>query len=359
MKLAKTFALPHRGMPLARAAGSPMMTRRAAIGALATLGTAALASASFVRAQPQTRPPAIRRIGALLGAAEGDLEGVRRSAAFEQGLRELGWIAGNNLRIDYRWTAGEPDLFRRFAKELVDLQPEVILANSGPALDALSRTTSTIPIVFALVSNPAVSGFVENLAHPGGNLTGFAGFDLQMSGKWLETLREIARGVTRVALLGHPGVSPYEDFWHPFEARARQLSIEPIRATASSESEVVAAMQALGRTPGSGLIVMPDVLTMQRRDLIIRCAELYRLPAVYPYRHFVESGGLISDGIDSGEVLQRSASYVDRILKGARTADLPVQQPTKFELTINLKTAKALGLAVPPVLRSRADAVIE
>jgi putative ABC transport system substrate-binding protein len=361
MKVAKAFEFPIRSRPLARIPGSTMISRRGVIGALTVLGGAMLASAGFGHAQPQTRPASsqVRRLGALMGPAENDPEGIRRAASFEQGLRELGWVAGGNLRIDYRWAAGETDLFRRFARELVDLQPEVILANSGPALEALSRATGTIPIVFALVSNPAVSGFVDNLAHPGGSITGFAGFDLQMGGKWLETLREIARGVTRVALLGHPGVSPYEDFWRPFEARARQLAIEPIRAPASSESEVVAATQALGSTPGSGLIVMPDVLTMRRRDLIIRCAELYRLPAVYPYRHFVESGGLISDGIDSGEVLQRSASYVDRILKGARPADLPVQQPSKFELAINLKTAKALGLAVPPVLRSRADAVIE
>jgi putative tryptophan/tyrosine transport system substrate-binding protein len=359
MKAAKPLELAVRSRPLAGTAGAPMISRRATIGAMALLGAATLASANFVRAQPQTRSSSVRRLGALLGPAESDPEGIRRAASFEQGLRELGWVAGSNLRIDYRWAAGETDLFRRFARELVDLQPEAILANSGPALEALSRTTGTIPIVFALVSNPAVRGFVENLAHPGGNITGFAGFDFQMGGKWLETLREIAVGVTRVALLGHPGVPPYEDFWHPFEARARQLAIEPIRAPARSESEVVTATEALGSTPGSGLIVMPDVLTMRWRDLIIRCAERYRLPTVYPYRYFVESGGLISDGIDSGEVLQRSASYVDRILKGARTADLPVQQPTKFELTINLKTAKTLGLAVPPVLRSRADAVIE
>jgi putative ABC transport system substrate-binding protein len=359
MRVAKPFEPPIRCKPLAGGAGSSRISRRAAIGAMAALGAATLASARFVQAQPQTRLSAVRRLGALMGPANDDPEGIRRAASFEQELRELGWVSGNNLRIDYRWAAGEADLFRRFAKELVDLQPEIILANSAPALQALSQNTGTIPIVFALVSNPAVSGFVENLAHPGGNITGFAGFDFLMGGKWLETLREIARGVTRVALLGHPEVSPYEEFWHPFEARARQLAIEPIRARVQSEAEVVAATQALGSAPGGGLIVMPDVFTMRRRDLIIRCAERHRLPAVYPYRHFVERGGLISDGIDSGDVFQRSASYVDRILKGAKTADLPVQQPTKFELALNLNTAKGLGLAVPPVLRGRADAVIE
>jgi len=336
-----------------------MISRREIIGALAMLGATTLTAASFVRAQTQTRSSPVRRLGALMGPAENDPEGIRRAASFQQGLRELGWVAGVNLRIDYRWAAGEADQFQRFAKELVELQPEIILANSTPALAALRQNTSTIPVVFVLISNPAVSSFVENRARPGGNITGFAGFDLVMGGKWLETLREIAPGVTRVAVLGHPEASPYEEFWRPFEARARQLAVEPIRAPVRNDSEVKTVLGALGNTPGSGLIVLPDVFTTQKRDLLIRLAGDYRLPAVYPYRHFVESGGLISDGIDSGEVFQRSAAYFDRILKGAKPADLPVQQPTKYELVINLKTAKVLGLAVPPVLRSRADAVIE
>jgi putative ABC transport system substrate-binding protein len=294
-----------------------------------------------------------------MGLAENDPEGVRRATSFQQGLRELGWMAGANLRIDYRWATGGTDEFQRLAKELVELQPEIILANSGPALVALRQTTSTTPIVFVLVSNPVVTGFVENLARPGGNVTGFAGFDLLMGGKWLETLREIAHDVTRVALLGHPEASAYQEFWQPFEARARQLAVEPIKAPVRSESDVKTIMEALGRAPATGLIVLADVFTTQNRDLLIRLADDYRLPAVYPYRHFVDSGGLISDGIDSSEVFQRSAAYVDRILKGAKPAELPVQQPTKFELAINLKTAKALGLTVPPVLRSRADQVIE
>jgi putative ABC transport system substrate-binding protein len=301
----------------------------------------------------------MRRLGALMAPADNDPEGIRRAAALQQGLRELGWVAGNNLRIEYRWAAGEADRFQRFAKELVELQPDVILANSGPSLIALMRNTSTIPIVFVLVSNPVVGGLVENLAHPGGNITGFAGFDFLMGGKWLETLREIAGRVVRVALIGHPEFSPYEEFWQPFETRARQLAVEPIRAPIRSESELAAVMESLGSTPGSGFIGLPDVFVAQKKNLLIRFAENYRLPAVYPYRHFVESGGLISDGIDSGEVFQRSAAYFDRILKGAKPADLPVQQPTKFELAINLKTARTLGLTVPPVLRSRADQVIE
>jgi putative ABC transport system substrate-binding protein len=203
-----------------------------------------------------------------------------------------------------------------------------------------------------------VGHFVETLARPGGNITGFAGFDFLMGGKWLETLREIAPEVTRVALIGHPETAPYEEFWRPFEARARQLGVTPIRAPVGRESEVATAMEALGSAPGGGLIVLAGVFILQCRDLIIGLAERLRLPAVYPFRYFVESGGLISDGIDSGEVFRRSASYFDRILKGAKAADLPVQQPTKFELVINLKTAKALGLSVPLVLRSRADEVI-
>jgi putative tryptophan/tyrosine transport system substrate-binding protein len=339
-----------------------MISRRQIIGSLATLGVATLPSTNFVRAQLDTVRPGsspLRRLGALMGSAENDPEGIRRAAALQQGLRELGWVAGSNLRIDYRWAAGEADRFQRFARELVELQPDVILANSAPGLVALKRNTSTIPIVFVLVSNPVVGGIVENLAHPGGNITGFAGFDFLMGGKWLETLREIAHGVTRVALLGHPEFSPYEEFWRPFEARARQLTVEPIRDPVRSDSELKAVLEALGSTPGSGLIVLPDVFTAQKRSLLVRLAEDYRLPAVYPYRHFVEGGGLISDGIDSGDVFQRSAAYFDRILRGAKPADLPVQQPTKFELAINLKTARALGLTVPPVLRSRADQVIE
>jgi putative tryptophan/tyrosine transport system substrate-binding protein len=339
-----------------------MISRRKLVGALAMLGAGTLASANFVPAQPQTTRPrssAVRRIGVLMSPAEGDPEGSRRTTSFQQGLRDLGWVAGGNLQIDYRWAAGDAERFQRYARELVESQPEILLANSGPALEALKRTTNTIPIVFVLVSNPAVGGFVENLAHPGGNVTGFAGFDFLMGGKWLETLREIAPGLTRVALLGHPDATPYEDFWNPFEARARQLSVEPIRVPARSKSEVMTAMEALGSTRGSGMIVLADVFTTQQRDTIVLAAERHRLPTVYPSRYFIESGGLISDGIDSGEVFQRSATYVDRILKGAKPADLPVQQPAKFELVINLKTAKALGLTVPPVLRSRADEVIE
>jgi putative ABC transport system substrate-binding protein len=294
-----------------------------------------------------------------MAPAENDPEGIRRAAAFQQGLRELGWVADGNLRIDYRWAAGQTDRFQRFAKELVESNPEIILANSGSALDALSRNTRTIPLVFVLVSNPALGNFVDNLAHPGGNITGFAGFDFQMAGKWLETLCEIAPGLARVALLGHPEASPYEEFWHPFEARARQLAVEPVRAPVRTDSGVQLAAEALASTPGSGLIILADMFTLRQQDLIVGCAEHYRLPAVYPYRHFVEGGGLISDGIDSGQVFQRSASYVDRILRGARPGDLPVQQPTKFELVINLKTAKAMGVTVPEALLVRADRVME
>jgi putative ABC transport system substrate-binding protein len=337
-----------------------MISRRAIIGGLAALGSASMASASFVRAQQEaSRPSRLRQIGALMGPSENDPEGIRRAMSFQQGLRELGWLEGTNLRINYRWASGDVSQFQRFAKELVDGQPEIILASTRAALAALKRSTATIPIVFTLVSNPVVGSFVETLARPGGNITGFAGFDLLMGGKWLETLREIAPEVTRVALVGHPETGPYEEFWQPFEARARQLAVMPMRAPVRNESEIVTAMEALGSAPGGGLIVLAGSFILQYRDLVIGLAERLRLPAVYPFRFFVESGGLISDGIDSGEVFRRSASYFDRILKGAKPADLPVQQPSKFELVINLKTAKALGLTVPLVLRSRADQVIE
>ncbi len=294
-----------------------------------------------------------------MGLGADDPEARFRKAALEQGLREAGWEDGNNLHIDYRWAAGDPERIRRFAKELVGLKPEIIFANTRPVLEELRRETSAIPIVFALVSDPLGGGFVESLAHPGGNITGFAGFDFPIAGKWLDTLHEIAPGATRVALMGSSQTSPYGGYWRVFEAAARRLAVEPINSQISQPGEIEPLVASLGRKPAGGLIVMPDNLPLTHRDLIIGLAERYRVPAIYPYRHYVESGGLISDGIDAADVLRRSASYVDRILKGEKPGDLQVQQPTKFELVINLRTAGALGLTVPQSLLAIANDKIE
>jgi putative ABC transport system substrate-binding protein len=320
------------------------------------LGAVGIAGAQVVPAQ---LTPRIRRLGVLMGLSESDPEVKPRMAALEQGLQELGWENGRNLRIDYRWSGGDPERIRSLAKELIGLQPDIILATSSPVLEALRRETNTIPIIFALVSVPLHGGFVESLAHPGGNITGFAGFDFPMIGKWMDTLHEIVPGIARAALLGSPRTAPYDGFWRIFEGAARRLAIKPINASVSAEAEIEPIMAALGQERGSGLIILPDNFNLMHRDLIIALAERYRVPAVYPYRYFVASGGLISDGIDAEEVLRRSASYVDRILKGAKPGDLQVQQPSKFELVINLKTARTLGLTLPQSLLAIANEKIE
>jgi putative ABC transport system substrate-binding protein len=333
-----------------------MISRRAIIGALATLGAAGVAHAQAV---PPLLGGRMRRLGVLMGLGEDDPEGALRTAAFEQGLRELGWENGRNLRIDYRWAAGNSERINGFAKELVGLQPDIILGHTRTVLEALRRETNTIPIVFALVSDPLGGGFVESLAHPGGTITGFAGFNFPIAGKWLDTLREIVPGVARVGLMGSPDTVPYAGYWRVFEAAARRLGVEPINSQIHRPADIEPFMAALGRKPSGGLMVMPDNLTSMNRDLIIGLAERYRVPAIYPYRFFVARGGLISDGIDAEDVLRRTASYIDRILKGAKPGDLQVQQPTKFELVINLKTAAALGLTVPQSLLAIANEKIE
>jgi putative ABC transport system substrate-binding protein len=326
------------------------------IGALGLLGAAGIAGAQVVPAQ---LGPRVRRLGVLMGLRETDPEVKLRIAALEQGLQELGWENGRNLRIDYRWTGGDPERIQTLAKELVGLQPDIILASSRAVLEAMRRETSTIPIIFALVSVPLEGGFVESLARPGGNITGFAGFDFPMAGKWVDTLHEIVPGVARVALIGNPRTTLYEGYRRMFEDAARRLAIAPINAPVSSEAEIQPIMAALGQDRGSGLIVLPDIFNLMHRDLIIALAERYRVPAVYPYRYFVASGGLISDGINAEEVVRRSASYIDRIFKGAKPGDLQVQQPAKFELVINLRTAGTLGLTVPQSLLAIANEKIE
>jgi putative tryptophan/tyrosine transport system substrate-binding protein len=302
----------------------------------------------------------VRRIGVLTGFAESDREGQAFVAAFREGLQKLGWVEGRNIRIDYRWAALDTELMQRFAKELVALQPDLILTQSTPAAAAMLQQTHTIPIVFAIVADPIGSGFVASFPQPGGNITGFVTMEPTMAGKWLELLKEIAPRVARVAMLFNPATAPYAEYWlNPFKAAAASFAVQAIVAPVHDKSELESVVVAQAREPNGGLIVMPDTFTTGHRSEITSLAARYRLPAVYPYRVFAEFGGLLSYGDDLTDNFRRAASYADRILKGAKPSELPVQAPVKFELVINLKTAKALGLDVPAQLQQRADEVIE
>ena len=309
------------------------------------------------RAQQAER---VRRIGVLMGLAQNDPESQPRISAFEQALEERGWMKGRNVQLDYRWAPGNAERMRPSAKELIELSPDVIVTHTTPATVAAQNETQTTPIVFVQVSDPVASGLVASLARPGGMLTGFANYEFPLAGKWVEMLKEVAPATVRIALVYNPQTAPFaENYRAPFEAAARSLSIEPIAGPTRDESEIETVIAALGREPGSGLIVMPDLFMVVHRKPIIALADRYHLPAVYPFRYWVVDGGLLSYGIDVLDLFRRTASYVDRILRGEKPSDLPVQAPTKFELVINLKTAKALGLEVPPTLLARADEVIE
>jgi len=303
----------------------------------------------------------MRRIGVLMGYPENDLEGPAFFAAFREGLQKLGWIEGRNIRLDTRWVSPEDaEARQRFAKELVALQPDLILSSVTPTTAALLQQTRTIPIVFATVSDPVGSGFVASLARPGGNVTGFQALLSSLGGKWLELLKEIAPRVANVAMLFNPAVAPYaEAFLDPFKAAASSFAVEPIAASVRDTSELEAVIAAQARAQNGGLIVMPDTFMDVHRAEIISLAARFGVPAIYPRRPFTEVGGLLSYGIDQLDSYRRAAIYVDRILKGEKPSELPVQAPVKFELVINLKTAKALGLEVPWFLRQRADEVVE
>ncbi len=283
-------------------------------------------AATWPLAARAQQPDRVRRIGALIGAAENDPEAPRRVGEFRQALAKLGWSEGRNVVIDFRWGAGDPNRMRAQAKELIGLTPDVIVAESTPAAMALRQETAAVPIVFVQVANPIGSGLVASLARPGANLTGFTNFEPTIGGKWLELLKEIAPGVTRAVAIFNPETHSGQ-YWQSLEAAAPSA--------------------------------MPDSFTLTHRELIVTLTARHRLPAIYPFRVFTESGGLLSYGVDQVEFYRRAASYVDRILKGEKPADLPVQAPTKFELIVNLKTAKALGLDVPWILEQRADEVIE
>jgi len=302
----------------------------------------------------------MRRIGVLMTYAESDREGQAWVAAFREGLEKLGWVEGRNIRIDTRWATPELEAMQRFAKELVALQPDLILSQSTPTTAALLQQTRTIPIIFANIADPVGSGFVASFPRPGGNVTGFVQSEPTIAGKWLELLKEIAPRVNRVALLFNPATAPYFDFYiAPFKAAVASFGAEATAAPVHDRSEFESVFAAQAREPNGSLIVMPDSFLNTHRAEITSLAAHYRLPAVYPYRLYTKVGGLLSYGNDVFDNYRRAAGYVDRILKGEKPADLPVQAPAKFELVINLKTAKALGLDVPPTLVARADEVIE
>jgi putative tryptophan/tyrosine transport system substrate-binding protein len=324
---------------------------------IALLGGAAAAWPVAARAQ---QPERMRRIGILMSLAESDPEAQARVAAFNKGLETLGWAEGRNVRIDIRWAASDATLMQQFAKELVALQPDLILSHNTPTTASLLQQTRTIPIVFVVVSDPVGSGFVASFSRPGGNVTGLTNIEPTMAGKWLELLKEIAPSVARVALLFNPATAPYaEDYLVPFKAAAASLALEGIGAPVRDTSELESAIAAQARAPNGGFVVMTDSFLVAHSAEITSLAARYRLPAVYPFRFFVERGGLMSYGNDLFDSFRRAATYADQILKGATPNELPVQAPVKFELVINLKTAKALGLSVPPALLATADQVIE
>jgi putative tryptophan/tyrosine transport system substrate-binding protein len=331
-----------------------MMRRREFI---TLLGGAAVAWPLAARAQQSDR---MRRIGVLMGHDENNSEAQAWVAAFREALQKLGWTEGRNISIDTRWGRADTEVIQRFAQELVALRPDLILSQTTPTTAALLQQTRTIPIVFAMVSDPVGSGFVASVSRPGGHVTGFVTLEDTLAGKWLELLKEIAPRVGRVALLFNPATATFIEYYlNPVKAAAASIGVEVITAPVHDTSELESVFAAQTREPNTGLVVMPDSFLVVHRAEVTSLAARYRLPAVYPYRQFTDLGGLLSYGFDRLDNWRRAAGYVDRILKGEKPGDLPVQAPTKYELVINLKTAKDLGLDVPWILQQRAEEVIE
>ena len=316
-----------------------------------------VAGSAAARAQ---QPDHMRRLGVLIsGVTEADVEGQARVAVLRLSLLEHGWVEGRNLEIDYRWGGADPSQMRAYAAELTALNPDVIFAAPSSALAQVQRVTRTIPIVFAQVSDPVGSGFVDSLAHPGGNITGFALFEFAIGAKWLELLRQLAPSVTHATVIYDPATPSASGFLPLIEAAGRRLGVDVSVHSVRDTGEIEGVINALAAKPNGGLIAIASSLLTAKRDLIISLVNRSRLPAIFSFRYYAEAGGLASYGVDNHDLFRRAASYVDRILRGEKPSDLPVQVSTKFELVINAKTAKALGLTVPSALLAVADEVIE
>jgi len=302
----------------------------------------------------------VRRVSVFLGIAENDPEAKSRIKGFQQGLRDLGWSEPRNIQIDYRFAASNPDLIKKYVAEVVSLAPDVIVGSSTPVVAALRRATSSIPIIFASLNDPVGQGLISSLAHPGGNITGFTFIDFPIIGKWSDMLKEAIPDVSRIALMFNPDTAPYYDvFLRSFERESGADTVEVIATAVRSPAEIERTIVNLGQNPGSALIAAADPFIVVQRDVIIRLADTHRVPAIYPLRQFVSDGGLMSYGPDTADIFRRAASYVDRILRGEKPAALPAQAPVKFELAINLKTAKSLGIRIPEPVVQLADEVIE
>ena len=323
---------------------------------IALVGGAAASWPLAVRAQQADRTA---RIGVMISLAESDPEAQANAVALRDGLRQLGWVEGRNIRIDVRWGVGDPGRARAAAKDLLALSPDLIMPATTQMLAAVKEGPGSVPVVFVNISDPVGTGFVESLARPGGNVTGFTNFEYTTGEKWLQTLKELAPDIKRTAIITNPKNPNTSLYLRAIEPTAAALGLQLTVAPVNDTAEIERVIEAFAGTPDGSLLVMPDPLTISNRDLIVALAARHRLPAAYPYRFFVTAGGLLSYGIDRVDLYRRAAAYVDRVLKGAKAGELPIQQPTKFELVINLKTAKALGLTVSLPLIGRADEVIE
>jgi putative tryptophan/tyrosine transport system substrate-binding protein len=323
---------------------------------ISLIGSAAATWPLAARAQQSDR---VRRVGVLTPLAQGDPEGQARDVAFQQGLEKLGWTTGRNVRIDYRWGINDVEKANVAIAELLATAPDVILASTSRVIATFQQATRTVPIVFTMIYEPVAQGFVQNLAHPGGNITGFTAMEATVGAKWLELLKDIAPQVTQVGFMYSPDNPGPMQASRSVEAAATNSVLRVVMAPVRGPAEIEAAATMLGREPGGGLIVPPDGFLLGYRKLIIELVARYRLPAIYGEANFIPEGGLASYGVNIPEQFRQAAAYVDRILRGEKAGDLPVQQPTKYELVINLKTAKALGLSIPPDVLARADEVIE
>jgi putative ABC transport system substrate-binding protein len=306
------------------------------------------------------QPDRVRRVSMLLSIAENDPEATSRIKAFQRGMRDLGWIEGRNVRIDYRFAASDPNKIREYVAEFIGLVPDVIVGNGTAVVAVLQRATTTIPIVFAVLNDPVGQGFISSMARPGGNITGFTFVEFSMIGKWLEMLRDVSPRLSRVAMMFNPDTAPYYHFYlRSFESLPRPIATEVKAVHVRDVAEIEDVVAKLGGEPNTGLIAPPDPFIVVQRDAIMRSAERHRVPAIYAYRQFVSEGGLMSYGPDTADIFRRAASYVDRVLHGANPADLPAQSPTKFEFVVNLKAAKAIGLTIQDSFLLLADEVIE